>query len=204
MVEVIITAPTQARRDWLANAVRGESTIHLAGAAATFPFLRSLLTETAADVVLVDSGWRPQSEVTRDWLFELFDVVPIVLFSSDVDIPTFHRMLQAEGGGMLRPDAGSEHIIRAVKAAADGLLIFDSTLVPHRDIDDGFREDLTPRETEVLQLLAEGLANREIAARLNISDHTIKFHIRSILGKLGASTRTQAVTRGFRNGLIEL
>jgi two-component system, NarL family, response regulator YdfI len=65
-------------------------------------------------------------------------------------------------------------------------------------------EELTPRETEVLRLLADGLPNREIAERLHISEHTIKFHIRSILGKLGASSRTEAVTLGFRSGLIEL
>jgi DNA-binding NarL/FixJ family response regulator len=65
-------------------------------------------------------------------------------------------------------------------------------------------EPLTPREREVLGLLGDGLGNREIAARLNISEHTIKFHIRSILGKLGASSRTEAVSRGLRSGLIEL
>jgi DNA-binding NarL/FixJ family response regulator len=53
-------------------------------------------------------------------------------------------------------------------------------------------------------LLADGLGNKEIAARLGISEHTIKFHIRSILGKLGASSRTEAVSRGLRSGLIEL
>jgi len=67
----------------------------------------------------------------------------------------------------------------------------------------GISEELTSRETEVLRLLAEGSSNREIADRLDISEHTIKFHIRSILGKLGASTRTEAVTRGFRAGLID-
>jgi DNA-binding NarL/FixJ family response regulator len=65
-------------------------------------------------------------------------------------------------------------------------------------------DPLTPREAEVLQSLADGLGNKEIAAKLNISEHTIKFHIRSILGKLGAASRTEAVTRGLRSGLIEL
>ncbi len=65
-------------------------------------------------------------------------------------------------------------------------------------------ENLTPRENEVLAMLAEGLANREIADRLGVSDHTIKFHISSILDKLGASTRTEAVTLGLRMGLIVL
>jgi DNA-binding NarL/FixJ family response regulator len=65
-------------------------------------------------------------------------------------------------------------------------------------------EELTPREREVLQLLAEGLGNKEIARRLRISDHTVKFHVNAILGKLGARTRTEAVTRAARQGLITL
>src|SRR2546421_277118 len=62
-------------------------------------------------------------------------------------------------------------------------------------------EDLTPREMEVLEMLAEALANKMIARRLGISEHTVKFHIASIFGKLGASTRTEAVTIGIRQGL---
>jgi DNA-binding NarL/FixJ family response regulator len=63
-------------------------------------------------------------------------------------------------------------------------------------------EPLTSRETEVLQLLALGLANKEIAGRMKISEHTVKFHVASILGKLGASSRTEAVTLGIRQGLV--
>jgi DNA-binding NarL/FixJ family response regulator len=63
-------------------------------------------------------------------------------------------------------------------------------------------EPLTSREREVLQLLARGLGNKEIAAGLKISEHTVKFHVASILGKLGASTRTEAVTVGLRRGLV--
>ena len=65
-------------------------------------------------------------------------------------------------------------------------------------------EDLTPRELQVLQLMAEGLPNRAIAQRLRISDHTVKFHVMTILGKLGAHTRTEAVMRAVRWGLIAL
>jgi len=63
-------------------------------------------------------------------------------------------------------------------------------------------EPLTPREIEVLQLLSEGLGNKEIASRLNISEHTAKFHVASIMGKLGAMSRTEAVTLGIRHGLV--
>jgi len=65
-------------------------------------------------------------------------------------------------------------------------------------------EPLTRREREVLQMLAAGLANKGIAARLNISDHTAKFHVAAILGKLGAATRTEAVALGIRRGLVLL
>lgn len=65
-------------------------------------------------------------------------------------------------------------------------------------------EPLTPRETQVLELLAEGLPNKAIAERLDISDQTVKFHVASICGKLGAANRTAAVRRGVRRGLIAL
>ena len=65
-------------------------------------------------------------------------------------------------------------------------------------------ESLTPREEEVLALVRDGLGNKEIAGRLNISEHTVKFHISSILGKLGAGSRTEAVSQGIRKGLITI
>ena len=65
-------------------------------------------------------------------------------------------------------------------------------------------EALTPREHEVLELVADGLPNREIAQALSISEHTVKFHLASIFGKLGVSTRTEAVQRGVRLGVIQI
>ena len=65
-------------------------------------------------------------------------------------------------------------------------------------------ESLTTLEHDVLALVADGLSNRDIAARLAISDHTVKFHLASIFGKLGVSTRTEAVQRGLRLGVIEI
>ncbi|MCC7125601.1 MAG: helix-turn-helix transcriptional regulator [Acidobacteria bacterium] len=63
-------------------------------------------------------------------------------------------------------------------------------------------EGLTPREHEVLTLVADGLHNREIAQRLGVSEHTVKFHLGAVFGKLGVSTRTEAVRRGLQLGLI--
>jgi DNA-binding NarL/FixJ family response regulator len=73
-----------------------------------------------------------------------------------------------------------------------------------RPTDEPFEEALTPREVEVLELLAEGLSNKAIAARLGISDQTVKFHVASICGKLDAANRTDAVRRALRRGLVSL
>src|ERR1700689_3902784 len=70
------------------------------------------------------------------------------------------------------------------------------------DVDESFQEALTPREVQVVELLAEGLPNKAIAARLGISDQTVKFHVASICGKLGARNRTDAVRRAVRRGLV--
>lgn len=90
---------------------------------------------------------------------------------------------------------------RASNVDADAILI----AAPRAGREDaGFIETLTSRETDVLELLAEGLSNKSIAARLGISDQTVKFHVASICGKLGAANRTDAVRLAVRRGLIAL
>ena len=86
----------------------------------------------------------------------------------------------------------------AFLVATDARSLFDAS---DTDVD---VESLTPREVEVLELLAEGLPNKAIAARLGISDQTVKFHVASICGKLGAANRTDAARRALRKGLIAL
>jgi len=92
---------------------------------------------------------------------------------------------------------------RASDVAADAILLASAT---HDGDDDeeALNEPLTPREVQVVELLAEGLPNKAIAARLGISDQTVKFHLASISSKLGAANRTDAVRRAVRRGLITL
>jgi DNA-binding NarL/FixJ family response regulator len=87
--------------------------------------------------------------------------------------------------------------------AADAVLLPVTVPLPPRD-DLTAIEPLTPREIEVLELVTEGLSNKAIAERLGISGQTVKFHVASILGKLGASNRTDAVRRAVRMGLVTL
>ncbi|HEY2981324.1 MAG TPA: hypothetical protein VGJ22_09110, partial [Anaerolineales bacterium] len=142
--------PAQARRDWLLRAVGEDHTIRVAGTAPTFPFLRSLMSETPADLAVVDFQSQPDSAIARDWLFELMALVPIVLLDSDFDGATFKRILRAKAGGMLKADASPEQIIHAIQSVASGLMIFDSALMPQHQEDDLSAEPLTHRETEVL------------------------------------------------------
>ena len=192
-----------ARREWLSKTVSGEPEIRIAGTAATFPFLQSLMSDTSADISLIDLQPEMPASTTRDWLEELLEVTSIVLLVPEPEPGVVNQIRRAGVGGVLQSNASSEQIVHAIKSVASGLMVFDGALAPQPP-DDEPLEQLTPRESEVLRLLADGLGNKEIAVKLSISEHTIKFHIHSILGKLGAASRTEAVTRGLRSGLIEL
>ena len=90
-------------------------------------------------------------------------------------------------------------IARSSEIAADAIV-----MAPGRTDDHTLEEPMTAREIEVLELLTEGFPNKAIAARLGISDQTVKFHVSSICGKLGAANRTDAVRRAIRRGLVTI
>lgn len=134
---------------------------------------------------------------------------PLILLLDDPQSAGVIGMLKAGVRGLLPRRSGSAEILAGVHAVAEGLVVLDSLVVDSLPSSAGVTspgsdllEPLTTRELEVLRLLAEGLGNKEIASCLNISEHTAKFHVASILGKLGATTRTEAVTLGIRYGLI--
>jgi DNA-binding NarL/FixJ family response regulator len=111
----------------------------------------------------------------------------------------------------LPPDATASEVLAAVVAVGQGLVVLTQTQAEHllparppRQDLPRLIEALTPREIEVLRLMGNGLVNKEIAGRLGISEHTAKFHVASILGKLQASSRTDAVAQGMRRGLIPI
>ncbi len=121
--------------------------------------------------------------------------------------------LRAGVRGVLPREASAAEIVAAVTAAAAGLVALSPDLIEAilpalsaapRALPPAPSQALTPREVEVLGMLAEGLGNKIIARRLGISEHTIKFHVGSIFSKLNASSRTEAVTLGARQGLIML
>jgi two-component system, NarL family, nitrate/nitrite response regulator NarL len=111
--------------------------------------------------------------------------------------------------GLLPRDADPSALEAALRAIARGLTVVDPAFAgafpwPHARQDTALPEALTPREAEVLQLVAAGLPNKLVAERLGISEHTVRFHLTAIFGKLDAHTRTEAVTRAARLGVITL
>lgn len=115
--------------------------------------------------------------------------------------------LRAGALGVLLRGAEGERLLAGLRAVATGLGVFDPALLRSLLSVRAAPPDallFTPREGEVLALLAEGLSNKLIADRLKISDHTAKFHVNSILNKLGADTRTEAVVQAARRGLLML
>ena len=133
----------------------------------------------------------------------------LVLVSEEEHVVSRLRAMQLRGWGVVPPDAPPEELAAAVVAAAQGLIVLPKPLTerllqePAPSVEE-LSEALTAREREVLDLLARGLKNAEIAGELHISEHTVKFHVSSLYAKLGVNNRAEAVSRGARHGLISL
>jgi len=138
-----------------------------------------------------------------------------VALADEPDPGWVRSALRASLNAIIARDAAREDIQLALQAAEAGLVLLHPTsasgLIQHSSLHhtrdnatEEFAEELTARESEILRLVSMGLGNKEVAARLVISEHTVKFHISSILGKLHAGSRTEAVSLGIRRGLIPI
>ena len=121
------------------------------------------------------------------------------------------ELLSSRAAGAIARSAQPAELIAAIESVAAGLIVFSPGLlagtepqtVPARKPPSGELHDpLTPREMDVLRMLSDGLSNKEVARRLHISEHTVKYHLSSVFGKLGASSRTEAVMLGIQRGII--
>ena len=160
----------------------------------------------AAQVALWDAG--VDAERTLPRLAEIKDL-PVPAVAIVRDQASVAPALAAGARGVVLRDQVGPGIQAALAAVRSGLTVMDTELAgslvppaPSRPAKG--RGELTERERQVVQLLAEGLSNKLIADRLGISDHTAKFHVNGVMMKLGASTRTEAVVEAMRRGLIKL
>jgi NarL family two-component system response regulator YdfI len=168
------------------------------------------LEDLQPDVVLLDIG-APVDEamsIALESLGEPLNATLVIL----TDVERFLAADAVRSGvrAILPREAKPEEICAAIQASLAGLVVIHSDALdsllptdPEKQSEvDSSDQILTPREIEVLRMIAEGMGNKEIASKLRISDHTVKFHISSIFAKLGAANRAEAVTLGIRRGLI--
>lgn len=212
MIRVFIVAPSAVSRAGL-RSMLADAGFQAIGSAQDLVSLDDAQLESEPDILLVD-GMKVAGETGRGGraLADVTDQAAVVLL---VDQPDQAQVAQAFRNGVravLPREISTQQLQAALQAVAAGLIVVhpaEASMLMQAPTSSAteivpFTQPLTNREREVLQMLATGLGNKEIAARLVISDHTAKFHVASILGKLGASTRTEAVAIGIRHGLILL
>jgi DNA-binding NarL/FixJ family response regulator len=211
VIRVLIFAESARSRERLEELLDGRR-IEVVGTASSVETVAEALAEQDADVLLV--------EVSSDTAEELLETLAVtgvteetaVVVLLDQSAPvSASQVRQAGVRGVLSGGVSAEQLRVAIEAAASGLFVLHPNEVrPERASRARaataleLSEPLTGRERQVLGMLGAGLGNKEIASRLKISEHTAKFHVASILGKLGASSRTEAVAIGLRRGLILL
>ena len=206
-IRIAVAATSAVRQAALESIVRSQAEFQLAGSFGAVASLVSFVRRTEVDVIVIDS------DSISDLLLEPTSDVAIVLLTEVSDARSISRLLRSGVRAILSRESDPEEVLSAIYAAYDGLVLLstpaaESLAAVYGDqpleAEGELSEEITSRETDVLRMLAEGLVNKDIAARLGISEHTVKFHISSILDKLGASTRTEAVTLGIRRGLIPI
>jgi two-component system nitrate/nitrite response regulator NarL len=202
---VLIVADDPLARAGLAALLGGEPSVTVTGQSSSSVDIAALLAAFQPDVLLWDLGWSPEGQILALGQFVEEYTLPVVALLA---VDTLVNSVRSAGtrGLLLRTSSGAQ-MAAALNAVVQGLLVFDTALLatPAPFVPDlALVEPLSTRELEVLRQLAEGLSNKEIARKMAISENTIKFHVNAILGKLGAQSRTEAVVRATRAGLVLL
>jgi len=210
MIRVLIKAPTPVARAGLETLLRSYPSLQVVGGYADPPdAFDTVVADSSPDVIVaqVESADDPQLQQ----LLEEAASGTLVIVLARGSSAQWGAMFRQGIRGALPSNASGDQIAAAIEAAVAGLVVFhasdtDRLFEPGgvQESIDSLPEALTAREVEVLRFLAEGLGNKEIASQLGISEHTVKFHVASIMGKLGVGNRTEAVMSGIRHGLVPI
>jgi two-component system, NarL family, response regulator YdfI len=205
---VLITAPSAVTRAGLAALLAVDKRLHVVIGAAELSLPEQIET-LQPDVLLIDLGPERGAGSLPDW--GAAALPGMVILTDDARRALDADALRQGGRAVLPRHASAREIIAAIESAANGLVAIHpdslealqpAPITAERTGPATAQRTLTARETEVLAMIADGLGNKIIAARLGISTHTVKFHIASIFAKLNAGSRTEAVTIGIRQGLL--
>lgn len=205
-IRVLIVGEDPLARGGLGILLSGEPGIEVVGQVSPGEAVGAVET-FLPQVVVWDLGVNPSGAEGIGRVARAEAGLPVLALIPDAELAS--EALSAGARGILLRDIEVRRLAAAVQAVSAGLTVLEGTLggeLLRRQppLSPQLAEPLTPREVEVLQLLAEGLSNRMVGERLGISEHTAKFHVNAILGKLGAQGRTDAVMRAARLGLILL
>lgn len=205
MIRVMVVADSAAARARLVGSLAGDDRLEVVAQAPALSTVEQLVGAGGPDVVVaaVDAD----DDRAADAVIALATRPggpPVVAVVGPDSGAWVDEALQAGVRAVIPRDAGPAEIQAAVGAAAAGLVVVRPEDVPETRRGPDVDASLTPRELQVLDLLGEGLGNKAIAARLAITERTVKFHVGAIFEKLGVSSRTEAVTAALRRGLLLL
>jgi DNA-binding NarL/FixJ family response regulator len=208
VIRVLIAAPTPALRAGLRALLAAEG-LEVVAETASLAGPGGAAQAGGVDVVVVgDPGLLADS----GWLAEAEGRLGVVVLADDGRPAAALRALPLAGWALVPGDSGPAELQAAIQVVLQGLAALPRALAAEMlatpraamELADPPVEALTAREREVLELLSQGLSNKQIARALTISEHTVKFHVSSLYAKLGATSRADAVSRGARYGLITL
>lgn len=199
MIRVLLSVPSPALRAGLRALLSSDKGISIIN--------DSLDEENEADVVITSASPAlfsntPATVNTNNSLGDSPSAATLFLSDDPFNVRELRRLFGV--WGVLPSDASAEELTAAVHALSQGLIVGTSTLLFESESEPLSHGPLTDRESEVLGLLSKGLANKQIAVALGISEHTVKFHVSSIYTKLNVTNRTEAVREGLRGGWIAL
>ncbi len=191
MIHVLLDVASPAMRAGLRALLSSDRTIKVVNDA--------LDENSEADVVITSAS---HASVLNNGLRD--SPSSAVLLLSEEPVNVREMMRSARAWGILPPESSAEELNAAVHALSQGLIVGTSALLFESESEPLSEGPLTDRESEVLGLLSKGLANKQIAMELGISEHTVKFHVSSIYQKLNVTNRTEAVRAGLRGGWVTL
>ena len=214
VTRVLVVAEQPFARLGLRTLLGERADVTVVGESSSIEEAFPLLAELSPDVIVAAASTESIDGVSAALDPVRAEMVPVVLLGADFTPAEVAPLLRGAARGILSDDATAEEIVAALQAVTQGMLVMEPRILHMlgsalpgaaiKSADAAGDEPLTERELEVLSLVALGLPNKTIASRLRISEHTVKFHVGSILAKLDASSRTEAVTRAARKGLLTL